>query len=57
MLDDVRVSSRRGFRIEASLSQRSPLTEKIPALVQRHLQVLKALAVGLACVPCGLALP
>jgi hypothetical protein len=32
--DDLRVSNAGGFRVEASLAQRAPLAQQVPALVE-----------------------
>jgi hypothetical protein len=55
--DDARISSGGGVGIEVRFAQRAPLAQKVPALVERDLDLLQPLPVGLAGVPRGLALP
>jgi hypothetical protein len=56
-LDDGDVSRRGGVGVETCLTQRAPLPQEIPALVERHLELLEASAIGVVRRPSSLALP
>ena len=56
-LDDGDVSRRGSVGVETCLTQRAPLPQEIPALVERHLEFLEASAIGVVRRSSSLALP
>jgi hypothetical protein len=56
-LDDGGVSRCRSVVVEPGLTQRAPLPQEVPALVERHLELLEASTIGVVGRPGSLARP
>jgi hypothetical protein len=56
-LDDLGLSNVSRIRVTTGLTQRASLPQQVPGLVERHLELLQALPVGVGRAPCRLSFP